>query len=180
MTRFPRRALLQSLRVPVRAVFEDHLARACCSPPAPARVLLTPRPLWYPSTSLMLASFFPGSLESLRMWRPSSWCPASSKSPEGGDRCPGRGFSRQGEIVPCHKQLPIGIQHVGKGNRAGFISFLRAVPNALQSRDLDEDFVASQFRLGQLAERVLYVFCGPQDRVPVSQDCLGIGARTIL
>src|SRR5215471_2084776 len=114
------------------------------------------------------------------MWCPSSWCPASSQRPEGGDRCSGRGFSRQGEIVPCHKQLPIGIEDVGKGNRARFISFLRAVPDTLQSCDLDEDFIASQFRLGQLAERVLYVFCGPQNRVPVSQDCLGIGARRIL
>src|SRR5215472_14177344 len=114
------------------------------------------------------------------MWCPSSWSPASSQRTEGGDRFSGRAFSRQGEIVPCHKQLPIGIEDVGKGNRARFISFLRAVPDTLQSCDLDEDFIASQFRLGQLAERVLYVFRGPQDGVPVSQDSLGIGARRVL
>ena len=76
--------------------------------------------------------------------------------------------------------MPIGIQDVGKGNRAGFISFLRAVPYSLQSGDLDEDFVASHFRLGQAAERVLYVLGGPQDGVPVSQDRLGIDARRVL
>src|SRR5207253_8126660 len=72
------------------------------------------------------------------------------------------------------------IQDVGKGNRARFISLLRAIPDALQSCDLDQDFVASQFRLGQVVERVLYVLGGPQDGVPVSQDRLGIGARRVL
>src|SRR6266849_16926 len=126
--------------------------------------------------SLLLSWFH----ESLQMWCPSSWCPASSKGPEGGDRCSGRSFSRQCEIVSCHKQLPIGIQDVSKGNRARFISLLRAVPYALQSCDLNQDFVASQFRLGQLAERVLYILGGPQDGVPVSQDRLGVGARRVL
>src|SRR5260370_38536214 len=117
--------------------------------------------LGYPLTLLIACPLIAWFLESLQIWCPSSWCPASSKGPEGGDRCSGRSFSRQCEIVSCHKQLPIGIQDVGKGNRARFISLLRAVPDTLQSCDLVKDFVDSKFRLGQLAERVIYVIACP-------------------
>jgi len=84
------------------------------------------------------------------------------------------------KIVSCHKQLPIGIQDVGKGNRAGFISLLRAVPltrckapiSTRISSPLNSDWAnwLNESSTSSAARKT---------EVPVSQDRLGIGARRV-
>src|ERR1700722_12902668 len=85
--------------------------------------------------------------------------PSSSEGSKNYDRSSSRVCAICVEFVLCRQKFAIGIQHIGKRNRAGAVGLFRQVTNFNESLYLSLEFGAVRFGLNQQRQSILDVFC---------------------